>query len=215
MNNIKLIPLTYTMMKREDLQHCALLAAEAFADYEYFSLYISNERRRQRFLNALIHCEFKANWERNGCVFFIAKENKKTVAVAQLCSPEFVRPSDGDYLKAGWMKVWLGGGFKKVNAWSAMEELASAPCHDFEGKHWYLSLFTVKKEDEGKGIGSAFLKECLIPFVKRANGEVLTLFTNSVANCKFYEKNGFSLLDEKKFEYNGKSIGNWSYMMML
>ena len=202
-------------MKREDLQHCALLAAEAFADYEYFSLYISNERRRQRFLNALIHCEFKANWERNGCIFFIAKENEKTVAVAQLCSPEFVRPSDGDYLKAGWMKVWLGGGFKKVNAWSAMEELASAPCHDFEGKHWYLSLFTVKKEDEGKGIGSAFLKECLIPFVKRANGEVLTLFTNSVANCKFYEKNGFSLFDEKKFEYNGKSIGNWSYMMML
>ena len=39
--------ITYTMMKREDLEHCALLAAQAFADYEYFSLYISNESLRQ------------------------------------------------------------------------------------------------------------------------------------------------------------------------
>ena len=207
--------ITYTMMKHEDLEHCALLAAKAFADYEYFSLYISNTSRRQRFLNALINCEFKANWERTGCFFFIARENDKIVAVAHLCSPEFVKPSDGEYLKAGWMKVWLEGGFRRVNAWSAMEKLASAPCHEFEGKHWYLSLYTVNKEDEGKGIGSAFLKECLIPFVKKADGEVLTLFTNSVVNCKFYEKNGFSLFDEKKFEYNGKSIGNWSYMMKL
>ena len=84
-----------------------------------------------------------------------------------------------------------------------------------KGEHWYLSLLTVAKESEGKGIGGRFLNDCLIPYVKDAGGESLTLFTNSEINRRFYEKNGFCLFDEKRFEYGGRAIGSWSYIMKL
>ena len=96
-----------------------------------------------------------------------------------------------------------------------MEKIASAPCHELTGKNWYLSLFTVAKSAEGKGIGSRFLNECLIPYVKDAGGETFSLFTNSEINCSFYEKNGFTIFDEKTLECSGKTVGNWSYIMEL
>ena len=119
------------------------------------------------------------------------------------------------YLTSGYLGAVWTGGIRAVTAWLKMEEKVSAPCHELPGRNWYLSLFTVAKSDEGTGIGSDFLQEYLIPYVKAADGECLSLFTNSKINCRFYEKNGFSLFDEKTFEYEGKTIGSWSYRMKL
>ena len=207
--------LDYREMTLEDRKACALLAAEAFYDYEYFSIYIPNDRRRKQFLNALIACEFKANWGTPGATFLTAWQNGRIAAVAQLCSPNFKKPPDADYIRAGWFGVMLKGGIRPVSAWNDMEKQAAAPCHALAGKSWYLSLLTVAKSEEGRGVGSRFLKECLIPYAKDADGETFSLFTNSEINQRFYESNGFSLFDEKRFGYGGKTIGSWSYSMKL
>ena len=207
--------LAYRTMTREELEPCALLAAEAFYDYEYFSIYIPDVLRRKRCLNAMIKTEFRANWNNPEVTFFTAAEDGRPVAVAQLCAPNFKKPSDAAYIRSGWLGVMRKGGIRQVNAWNDMEKIASAPCHALAGRNWYLSLLTVAKTEEGKGIGSRFLNECLIPFVKDSGGETFSLFTNSEANRRFYEKNGFSLFDEKRFAYGGKSIGSWSYVMKL
>ncbi len=202
-------------MLREELDPCALLAAEAFYDYEYFSIYIPDDARRKRCLNAMIKTEFRANWGNPEVTFFTASEDGRPVAVAQLCAPGFKKPSDAAYIRFGWLSVMRRGGIREVNAWNDMEKIASAPCHALAGRNWYLSLLTVAKADEGKGIGSRFLHECLIPYVRDAGGETFSLFTNSESNRRFYEKNGFSLFDEKRFEYGGKAIGSWSYAMRM
>ena len=207
--------LAYGKMTREELDPCALLAAEAFYDYAYFSIYIPDDTRRKRCLDAMIRTEFRANWKNPEVTFFTASEDGRPVAVAQLCAPDFKKPSDAAYISSGWLGVMRKGGFRQVNAWNDMEKLASAPCHALAGKNWYLSLLTVAKSDEGRGVGSRFLNECLIPYARDAGGETFSLFTNSEANRRFYEKNGFSLFDEKRFEYGGKRIGSWSYAMKL
>ena len=94
--------LEYGKMTRQELKECASLAAEAFSEYEYFSIYIPDDRRRKRFLHALIQCEFKANWENTNVVFLTAKDNNRIVAIAQLCTPGFKKPSG---LYQGWL-VW-------------------------------------------------------------------------------------------------------------
>jgi GNAT superfamily N-acetyltransferase len=205
--------LEYQVMEPSEWKACALLAAEAFYDYAYFSIYVPDDERRKRFLRALIQCEFKANRNLEAVTFFTAKESGKTVAVAQLCSPEFKKPDDMTYVRSGWFSAVFKGGSKGVNAWNAMEKVASAPCHQLPGKNWYLSLLTVAPDSERKGIGSRFLNECIIPFVKGRGAEILSLFTNSEENRKFYVKNGFSEFDEKHFTYEGKTIGSWSYIM--
>ena len=201
--------LIYGKMLREELTSCALLAAEAFYDYEYFSIYVPDEKRRHRCLDAMIQSEFRANWNKAAVEFITAKENGRIVAVAQLCAPDYQKPSDLEYIRTGWLSVMIKGGMKEVNAWNAMEKQASALCHGL--KAWYLSLLTVAKSYEGQSLGSRVLNEYLGPHVRESGGKVLSLFTNSEQNCRFYEKNGFSLFDEKRFEYGGKSIGSWSY----
>ena len=205
----------YHYMTRAEKRQCAALAAEAFSDYAYFSVYISNDAQRKRCLKAMIQCEFLANWGKPGAVFLTARDNGRVVAVAELCAPGFRKPSDLEYIKSGWLGVLLKGGVKQAGAWLAMDRQASAPCRKVEGKNWYLSLLTVAKSDEGKGIGSKFLTECLIPYARNAGGETFSLFTNSEINRRFYEKNGFVLFDEKQFEYEGKTIGSWSYLIRL
>ncbi len=205
----------YGPMSVEELRTCALLAAEAFYSYEYFSIYIPDDQRRKHFLDALIACEFKTNWGDPESVFLTARENGKVVAVAQLSTPRYVKPSDADYIRHGWLGVMLKGGIRQVNAWNDMEKLASAPCHRLKEDNWYLSLLTVEKSGEGKGTGSRFLKECLIPYARNAGGKTFSLFTNSEGNCRFYENNGFSLFDEKEFEHRGRKLGSWSYCMEL
>lgn len=205
----------YKKMTREELNECSLLAAEAFYDYEYFSIYIPNDKRRKRFLGTLLQLEFHANYDKPGVVFMTARENDRIAAVAQLCAPDFKKPSDAEYIRRGWVRVLLSGGIRQVNAWHTMEMQASAPCHELAGKNWYLSLLTVAKAEEGKGIGSRFLNDFLIPYVKNAGGETLSLFTNSEINRRFYENHNFSLFDEKHFEYEGRSIGSWSYIKKI
>ena len=205
--------LEYKEMDPRKWKECAKLAAEAFYNYEYFSIYIPDGARRKLFLKALILCEFRANRNLPEVRFFTAEENGKTRAVAQLCDPKVRKPGDMAYLRSGWVGVVLKGGAKSVNAWNAMEKTASAPCHELTGNNWYLSLLTVAPDLEGKGIGSRFLSEWIIPYVKERGAGTLSLFTNSEINRSFYGKNGFSEFDEKHFSYDGKTIGSWSYLM--
>ena len=208
--------IVYEEMDKKQMLECAAIAAKAFYDYEYFGIYITDDEKRKRFLDELIKCEFKANVNLDDVKFLIAREDDKILAIVQLCAPDFETPSDWTYIKSGWLKVLFKGGLKAVNAWHEMELKASAPCHlRNKGKTWYISLLTVNKSAEGRGIGSKFINECIIPYIKERGAEALCLFTNSEINRKFYEKNGLSVFDEKHFSYNGKSIGSWSYLMEL
>lgn len=132
--------LEFRKMREDELNDCAMLAAEAFYSYEYFSTYVAEETRRERFLNALIQCEFKANIRNSAVNFITARKNGKIVAVAQLCMPDFKKPSGMRYLTSGYFGAVWTGGIRAVTAWLKMEEKASAPCHELPGRNWYLSI---------------------------------------------------------------------------
>ncbi len=205
--------ITYEIMKKTELKQCALLASKSFYDYDYFSIWFPEVRRRRRFLDALVRCEFKANSKLEDANFFVAKEDGRILAVAQLCAPGFKKPDDMTYVLSGWFKAQFRGGTKAVNEWREIEAAASAPCHELTGKNWYISLLSVDDGARGKGIGSKFLNDYLIPYVKQNGAESLSLFTNSEINCRFYAKNGFELFDEKTFEHNGRTLGSWSFIL--
>ena len=203
--------LSYGRMRKDERAACASLAARAFMDYEYFTDYIPDARRRERFLDTMMEIELRIN--DGPAFFFTAKEEGAVVAVAMLCPPEYVKPSALAYMKAGFGKCFLRGGIRDVAAWNTMEGKASEPCHSLTGKTWYLNLLTVEPSAKGRGLGSAMLQECLIPFVKDHGGNGLCLFTNSQENRRFYQKNGFREFDERWFEYRGHRLGSWSYRL--
>lgn len=203
--------LNYDGMRRDERGACASLAAQAFFDYEYFTDYIPDARRRARFLDTMMEIELRIN--DGPATFLTAKEDGAIVAVAMLCPPDYVKPSDLAYMKAGFGKCFLRGGIRDVAAWNTMEGKAGAPCHSLGGQTWYLNLLTVEPSMKGRGIGSAMLRECILPFVRSHGGEALCLFTNSQENRRFYRKNGFREFDERWFEYKGHRLGSWSYRL--
>lgn len=201
--------LTFEKMCPEERGACAALAARAFMDYEYFTDYIPNDQRRTRFLNTMLDIEVRIN--DGQADFFTAKIDGEIVAVAMLCPPEYKKPSDMAYIRAGFGKCFLQGGVRDVAAWNDMEGKAGEPCHSLGGQTWYLNLLTVEPEHKGQGLGSRMLRECILPYVKEHGGETLCLFTNSEVNRKFYQKNGFVEFDQRSFNRKGKQLGSWSY----
>lgn len=201
--------LIYEPMKPAERRSCVELAADAFSDYEYFSLYVPEDRRRLRFLRAMLASEFRAN--ANRAFFLTVKKGGDLTAVAMLCDPDYKKPTDMEYMKAGYGTVFLHGGIRNVSAWNAMEDEALRPCHSLSDGVWYLNLLTVAPAFEGQGIGSAALREQIIPYVREHGGKTLCLFTNSERNRVFYQKNGFEEFHAQQFSYKGKSIGSWSY----
>ena len=203
----------FAQMRPEQREVCAELAARAFGDYEYFSAYVPENRRRERFLSAMLRCEFRVNAEL--AAFFTASTEEKPIAVAMLCSPDYRKPSNMAYMKGGYGKVFLRGGIRNVSAWNDMEERALQPCRSLPGKVWYLNLLTVDPDAQGAGLGSRMLQEQLLPYARNRGGETLCLFTNSERNRRFYLKNGFEEFHARRFSYKGTELGNWSFRISL
>ncbi|MBQ7266264.1 MAG: GNAT family N-acetyltransferase [Firmicutes bacterium] len=203
----------YNIAKEEELKTCALLSAEAFRDYEYFSVYYPNNKRRYEFIDAVLVCDIKAKYNDPKIKILTMKESEKIIAVAHLFSPGYKNPTTFEYIKQGALKAMFIGGIRTTIAWLNMNDSVSAPCHELPGKNRYLGLLTVVKKYQRQGFGSKFLNDYLIPHVKKEGGETFSLNTNAKKNCKFYEKNGFNLFDERTYTYKGNVLGNWSYVM--
>ena len=73
----------------------------------------------------------------------------------------------------------------------------------------------VDPKHQGEGIGSDAINSFMIPLVKENYGKIITVTTNAESNVKFYLNNGFSLVEEETFEYDGNLVGNWTFKMDL
>jgi len=205
--------LTFETLCERDIDRFVELQANAFMDYEFFSRYVPNERRRRRFLTSLFTTDVRVNW---GTQHFLAArdESGNIVAVAALREPGYVRPSNRSYLKAGVWRSILAGGYRTMKAWLKMEDEEIVPCQELTDD-WFVNLLAVDANSKGQGLGTKMLKECVIPYVKEHGGSHLCLFTNAEINRRFYEKNGFTEFDERFFEHDGHAIGSWSYRQAL
>ncbi|MNJ45199.1 Acetyltransferase (GNAT) family protein [compost metagenome] len=92
---------------------------------------------------------------------------------------------------------------------------ASDKCIDGTPQSWYLSMLAVSKKHQGKSLGSKMIHDCVIPFVKRNGGRRLTLITNTEANRKFYQKNGFTQFFSNMLHFKDGSVNNWSFQQKI
>ena len=203
----------YRRMRNSESEECVKLATDAYFDYRYLTMYFPDDRKRWKFLESIMRLEIKLN--KDSSYVITAKKDGKLAALALLSQPGHLRPSNIVYFMNGFLKIFFQCGIKDVINWINMDSTAGIPCHTLQKGAWYLSSYLVNTSMQGEGIGSRFLQECIIPFVKKKGGKKLCLFTNSEINRKFYRKNGFKEFHKQVFRYRGKSLGSWSYVMEL
>ena len=173
------------------------------------AMFLPEEKR------VVIWCSYKINFSRVHQLS--AKLNGKIIGTAELNAPDYKDPSVLSYILHGWLNVYKAAGFKRVNDWIAMDAAASKPCHDYQKTGpdiWYLSSLSVDPSMQGIGLGSK-LVDYYENYIREHGGKQVVLVTNSQKNLNFYLKRGYELFDEREFEYNGNTMGNWSLKKVL
>ena len=92
--------------------------------------------------------------------------------------------------KCGWNRLWRWLVFLSVTEQAHQQEMEDRP-------HWYLALMVVNPNSQGQGIGSALLQ----PVLSQASQEGLPcyLITFTERAVRFYQKNGFAVVKNRKF----------------
>jgi len=74
---------------------------------------------------------------------------------------------------------------------------------------WYVHLFAVSPNHQGKQLGSAMMNHCIFPYVEQQQGRNILLATNTEMALKFYTGNGFKPIAHNKISYRGISFEKW------
>lgn len=204
----------YREAEKEDLAEVAVLLTESFRGYAFFEMYSPSRKERQnQFFHAIQEVSTKAFFKKH--ITLLGIQDKKIVSVAQLKAPDTPDISLLDYVLSGGIKILIAGGHFNTFGLLRMLDKASSICHNLPGRVWYLNSLAVSKSCQGQGLGSKIITDCIIPYIQKRDGGLLTLITNSQQNRLFYKKNGFEEFHEMILRRKEKELGNWSYRMKI
>jgi GNAT superfamily N-acetyltransferase len=203
----------YREVRRGELEEVAALLTEAFREYSFLNIYGENKKNQPKFLHEIQEVGVKAAYKKH--LMIVGIQDDKIVSVARIKSPSAPEISLLDFILAGGIKVLLAGGIVNTFGFLNMLKEASAVCHSLPVPVWYLEVFAVSASCQGQGVGTRMFKECIIPYIQKRGGGLLTLITNTEQNRVFYKKNGFEEFHEMVIRRKSKEVGNWSYRMEI
>ena len=206
--------LQFEKLKKEDIKEASELAARAYFDYIYITIFF-DLKERQRGLARFLAINRKGNFKRSHML--TARLDGRMVAEASLEPPGYKQPSVLRFILCGYLKMYFLANWKHLHAFLAKDQEAGTPCHDYQKNNpdvWYLSMIEVDPPFHNQGIGTQFLSH-LEDYVRQHGGKTMVLFTNNRENLSFYTKRGYEVFHEYEITHNGQTMGNWSLKKLL
>ena len=118
-----------------------------------------------------------------------AFEGETLVGIAGMVAPGYCQPTFMDKLRAmpRFVPAVGGGSFARVGRW-----MAAWAQHDLKQLHWHLGPVVVDVDMQGRGVGTALMKE----YCSRIDRLHVAgyLETDKPANVMFYERFGFATI---------------------
>ena len=206
--------LIFETLKKNEIKEASELAARAYFDYIYITIFF-DLKERQRGLARFLAINRKGNFK--GSHMLTARLDGRMVAEAALEPPGYKQPSVLKFILSGYLKMYFLTKWNHLHAFLAKDEEAGTPCHDYQKNNpdvWYLSMIEVDPPFHSQGIGTQFLSY-LEDYVRRHEGKTMVLFTNNRENLSFYTKRGYEVFHEYEITHNGQTMGNWSLKKLL
>ena len=190
---------------------------EAFKNYPlFYNIFEDNFKTEEKLLDfykLVIKTIFKATIRKDAC--YIGLKDGQVASIVIVESPDNKPISVWDYTVCGMPGVIMKLGIKNTFKFMDISDRTEVVVKSIKEPRWHLYFLAVDPELHGEGIGSDAIRNFLIPLVKKNNGKLITVTTNSEKNVSFYLNNGFSLVEEERLEYNEKPFGNWTFRMDL
>lgn len=208
--------LTFRNAREEETEEICRILTDAYMDYDFFSLYEENLKKRWNFIYEIQMLGMRANMKRGQ--FFVGEDDGQIVLALACQEPQKKQAGLAEYLLSGAVKAMMKCGFAKMLSWNAMDEHCEKPIRVMMQKEknvYYLHNLAVRKSAQKKGYGSRAIQEFLIPRIKNSGGGSLTLITNSQENADFYGKNGFTCFNFSQVMCKKTPVGNWCLKMEI
>ncbi len=205
--------LTYREARAEEVPYLAKLSRASFGNYPFFDFALLRAFKQPEayftYLEKLHRVHIRANMRRHKCL--VGMLDGKIVSVALLQDPRENRVGIWDYVRAGGVGLVFPVGPARILDFFGISEEACQDCARTYPTAWYLEMLAVDSSLKARGLGSAMLNDCLVPYISQHGGRDFTLITNTELNRKFYAKNGFREFAQRTLARGDQSIGNWSF----
>ena len=197
---------TYKNASINDLEQVAHLMATGFLDYpfmthSFFKRNFETQVEKQAFLAKMCFVYAKAMLP--NVTIFVSKNGEEFTGVAIFSKIEKMKISVLDLIRGGLI-AFLPQLCKK-HAFSFIKtflrEGAVLDKKYMTTYAWYLHIFVTNPKHRGMQIGTKLMVE-MLRFIKENQGESLVTSTNTEMALKFYQKNGFELMEQEQLTFH-------------
>ena len=202
--------IVYRKARLDEYQKIGKVIADSFFDYPFLTLIIDDLKKPEyylAFLELLESLLTRLYIKEETCL--VAEQDGEILAVALLQQNNF---SILSYLLNGVIKLFRYISPRNFLKYLDLVDRSEEHLKKSNSFDWYLMLLAVNPSLKGQGVGSAFLRDAVEPYVKSKGCKRLGLITSTEKNVPFYKKNDYVLLDFMELEYGTKSIGNWAFL---
>ena len=205
--------IVYRKARLDEYQKIGKIVADSFFDYPFLTLIIDDLKKPEyylAFLELLESLLTRLYIKEETCL--VAEQDGEILAVALLQQNDF---SILSYLLNGVIKLFRYISPRNFLKYLDLVDRSEEHLKKSNSFDWYLMLLAVNPSVKGQGVGSAFLRDVVEPYVKSKGCKRLGLITSTEKNVPFYKKNDYVLLDFMELEYGTKSIGNWAFLKTI
>lgn len=205
--------IVYRKARLDEYQKIGKVVADSFFDYPFLTLIIDDLKKPEyypAFLELLESLLTRLYIREETCL--VAEQDGEILAVALLQQEDFSLLS---YLLNGVIKLFCYIKPRNFLKYLDLVDRSEEHLKKSNSFDWYLMLLAVNPSIKGQGVGSAFLRDAVEPYVKSKGCKRLGLITSTEKNVSFYKKNEYVLLDFMELEYGTKSIGNWAFLKTI
>ncbi|AUJ32140.1 MAG: GNAT family N-acetyltransferase [Liquorilactobacillus nagelii] len=206
----------YRKANLRELPQITKICTQAYQDYPLFHILSSEFKSKNQYIKFLASLEriyAKTFIKRKFCL--VGVEEQQIISVAMLQTPSTKPAGILEYLINGGLSVFKYANLRLVKAFLDLIEQTEAARVKIVEPDWYLANLVVNPKVQGKHLGSDMLQSCVLPFVKKNRGKILTFNTNTEQNSKFYHKNDFIEFDHRILTWKEQKLENWSFVMYL
>lgn len=205
--------IVYRKARLDEYQKIGKVIADSFFDYPFLTLIIDDLKKPENYLAFLELLESlltRLYIKEETCL--VAEQDGEILAVALLQQNDF---SILSYLLNGVIKLFRYISPRNFLKYLDLVDRSEEHLKKSNSFDWYLMLLAVNSSVKGQGVGSAFRRDAVEPYVKSKGCKRLGLITSTEKNVPFYKKNDYVLLDFMELEYGTKSIGNWAFLKTI
>ena len=205
--------IVYRKARLDEYQKIGKVVVDSFFDYPFLTLIIDDLKKPENypaFLELLEILLTRLYIKKETCL--VAEQDGEILAVALLQQNDF---SILSYLLNGVIKLFRYISPRNFLKYLDLVDRSEEHLKKSNSFDWYLMLLAVNPSVKGQGVGSAFLRYAVEPYVKSKGCKRLGLITSTEKNVPFYKKNDYVLLDFMELEYGTKSIGNWAFLKTI